>query len=210
MICVDLRFPIVGNTLPTDHGYALYAAVSRVVGAVGHELDAAGIHPVRGVPTGDGTLALTERSAVRIRTPVEHIATWLRLSGKRLDVAGHPIRLGVPRTLALRPAPTLHSPLVTIKGFEQPQTFLEAARRQLEALGIRGQVAIPVRESGAHAGEPMRRVLRIKDKTVVGFAVAVGELTAAGSLTLQEHGLGGRRRMGCGVFSPADFRGPHG
>lgn len=50
------------------------------------------------------------------------------------------------------------------------------------------------------AGEPIRRTLRIRDKTVVGYALAVTELTADESIRLQEAGVGGRRRFGCGLF----------
>jgi CRISPR-associated protein Cas6 len=52
------------------------------------------------------------------------------------------------------------------------------------------------------SGRGRRRVVRIKDKTVVGYGVHVAGLNAAESLCLQEHGLGGRRKMGCGVFVP--------
>ncbi len=31
---VDLCFPVLGQTLPSDHGYALYAALSRVLPAL--------------------------------------------------------------------------------------------------------------------------------------------------------------------------------
>ena len=36
----------------------------------------------------------------------------------------------------------------------------------------------------------------------MGYAVHIGGLNAAESLRLQEQGLGGRRKMGCGVFVP--------
>ena len=78
---------------------------------------------------------------------------------------------------------------MTIKGFLKEEEFLEAAKRQLEQLDINGQ---------AHMGA--RRTFRIKDKQVVGFEMGVTQLTAEESLTLQEKGLGGRRKMGCGVF----------
>ena len=45
-----------------------------------------------------------------------------------------------------------------------------------------------------------RRTLRIKDKEVVGYEMLVETLSANESLALQEHGLGGRRQMGAGVF----------
>lgn len=44
--------------------------------------------------------------------------------------------------------------------------------------------------------------MRIKDKMVVGFQVEVTQLTGEESITLQEQGIGGRRRMGCGIFVP--------
>jgi CRISPR-associated protein Cas6 len=45
-------------------------------------------------------------------------------------------------------------------------------------------------------------VLRIKEKRVVGFPLRVTGLTAEESITLQEQGLGGRSKMGCGFFMP--------
>jgi CRISPR-associated protein Cas6 len=47
--------------------------------------------------------------------------------------------------------------------------------------------------------------MRIKDKKLVGYALRVTGLTAEESIRLEEEGLGGRRRMGCGVLVP--FRG---
>jgi len=48
----------------------------------------------------------------------------------------------------------------------------------------------------------VRRTVRIHDREVVGFALRVQDLTAEESLHLQEHGLGGRRLFGCGIFVP--------
>ncbi len=104
----------------------------------------------------------------------------------------------------------LLSRLVVIKGFLEPVPFLEAASRQLEALGIDGIAAlVPRRENGARegrsaapAGSPIRRTVRIHDREVAGFAVRVEGLTADDALRLQGAGLGGRRRFGCGIFCP--------
>jgi CRISPR-associated protein Cas6 len=46
-------------------------------------------------------------------------------------------------------------------------------------------------------------VLRIRDRTIVGFSVLVQGLTAEESVQLQEEGIGGRGKMGCGFFLPA-------
>jgi CRISPR-associated protein Cas6 len=68
---------------------------------------------------------------------------------------------------------------------------LDAVYRKLDELGVKGEPVVGP-----------RRVVRVGDHTVVGFALAVHELSDEGSVILQEQGLGGRRRMGCGIFFP--------
>jgi CRISPR-associated protein Cas6 len=126
----------------------------------------------------------------------------LPLAGQGLEIARHRLRLGVPSVRALVPAARLAARLVTVKGFTEPAPFLEALGRQLRSLGIEAHAGIPQFETGPRAGEPRRRVVRIQGRRVVGFAVLLEGLTAAGSLDLQEHGLGGRRKLGCGFFAP--------
>jgi len=67
---------------------------------------------------------------------------------------------------------------------------------------VQGEAGIPLVRAGKHAGKPRRHVLRIKGQQVVGFSVQLTGLTAEESVTVQEHGLGGRRKMGCGFFVP--------
>jgi CRISPR-associated protein Cas6 len=110
--------------------------------------------------------------------------------------------VGVPRVRSLIPAPALIARIVTIKKFITPAPFLEAVRRQLDALGIAGEAQLPLTKVGKRQGTPHRHVIRIKGKQVVGFAVQVAGLTADESIRLQEHGLGGRRTMGAGFFVP--------
>ncbi len=202
MTVVDLSFPVLGNQLPIDHGYALYGGISRILGPNLHARDGMGIFPIPGLRAGAGMLHISDRAYLRIRTLIELIPAVLRLAGKPLEIDGQQIRLGVPQTFALTPATTLAARLVTIRGFRDPESFLEAAQRQLDALGVRGKPEIARCRSGTHAGKPVRRILRIKGKKVVGFAVVVGSLLPEESLVLQERGIGGRRHMGCGLFLP--------
>lgn len=185
---VDLAFRVVGTTLPVDHGYALYSAINRVVPAL-HDARDIGVQPIRGRYVGEGNLHLTPSSRLVVRLPDDRIRPFLKLAGKTLDVDGHRLRVGVPETRALRPAATLYARLVTIKGFMQPEVLLEAARRQLQAMDVTTDLRV---------GE--RRTLRVKDKQVVGFEVTALGLEAEDSIRLQEVGIGGRRRMGCGIF----------
>jgi CRISPR-associated protein Cas6 len=206
---VDLSFPIGGGAIPADHGYALYAALCRLVPEV-HGDETIGVHPIRGRLVGGRQLALTDASRLVLRMSADRIPALLRLAGQRMELDGARVSVGVPSVRPLRPAPALVSRLVVIKGFMEPDEFVQAAQRQIESLGARGRAALVARrqpgslEGGTAraSGEPIRRTLRIRDKAVVGFALAVTELTAEESVRIQEVGIGGRRRFGCGVFVP--------
>ena len=187
---VELAFRLNGAVIAVDHGYALYAALSQIAPEI-HQATGMGVQPIRGVYGGNGELRLSDASRLVLRVPDTAIRPCLQLAGKRLNVDGYTLGIGVPDVRTLLPVPRLRARLVTIKGFLQAAEFLAAANRQLERLGIKGQ---------AHLGR--RRTFRVKDKQVVGFEMGVTQLTAEESLTLQEQGLGGRRKMGCGVFVP--------
>lgn len=199
---VDLIFPTHGDAVPTDHGYPLYSALSRAAPAF-HE-PSAGIRfaPLTGVVGEPGRLRLTERSHLRVRLPADAIPKVLPLAGRALDVAGATVRLGPPNVVALQPAATLQARLVTFKHCGEPERFLATARAKLAELEVAGELAIRVIESGPRAGEPRRRVVRVKGRAMVGYAVVVSGLGADESLRLQERGLGGRTRLGCGFFLP--------
>jgi CRISPR-associated protein Cas6 len=207
---VDVQFRLIGSEIPADHGYPLLSALARIVPGL-HGEDTIGVHAISGRFVGNRRLALTDRSRLTIRIDTDRIAEVLPLAGKSLVIDGSPIRVGTPQTRALVPAPRLYSRLVVIKGFMEPEAFLDAARRQLEALAIRGepqlvpQPAVTAASAGKRRGSRspyVRRTIRIHDREVVGFALRVQDLTADESIRLQETGLGGRRRFGCGIFVP--------
>ena len=211
MIYVDLSFRIRGSKIPVDHGYPLCSAVSRFLPFV-HANECLGIHPISGRLLGDRFLALDDRSRLVFRLGAYDISKILPLAGKRLDVGGCPILVGVPETLALSSATKLRSRLVTIKGFMELDPFLGAVLRQMDALGIKG-IPSPIKRlapakkvddnNDSNDLDPyIRRTTRIHDKTIVGYALEVSGLSPEDSLTLQQRGIGGRRRFGCGIFLP--------
>ncbi len=211
MPVVDLAFTLLGKEVPADHGFALYSAVSRHVPWV-HEptQDSLGIHPINGMVVGNRLLHLTPGSRLTFRLDAQHIRHLLPLAGRELDLDGHRLRVGVPTTYPLRPRAVLRSRLVTIKHRLEPDPFLDMAKQQLTDLGIRATPGLvkrrgarPLEGNDAGPKSPfIRRTIRIHDREVVGYAVVVQGLTADESLKLQEHGLGGRRRFGCGIFVP--------
>jgi CRISPR-associated protein Cas6 len=147
-------------------------------------------------------LRVFARSRLRLRLPAERIAEVMPLAGRSLDVGEHRILLKAPVVTPIEPAPLLAAKVVTYKHATDPVKFLEQTRQKLDQLGVGGEPGIPLIERGARAGEPRRQVLRIKGRRVVGFALQVAGLTAEESVLLQEHGLGGRTRIGCGFFVP--------
>ena len=214
---IDVCFRITGKSVPLNHGYALYSSLSRFK-APWHEADWLAIHPLNGVVAKD-SLHLTENSRFRLRIPIDRLPDVLVLAGKHLRIENGKHRgvilVGVPEIHPLHPSSTLYSRCVTIKISEVEGTdrgpnlemFLSAARRQLAERGIAGEVHIDA-TLDMNGLELSRRVLHIKDRSVVGYAVTVNGLSDRDSVKLQAIGLGGRRRMGCGIFVPAKQRTP--
>lgn len=195
---ISVRFPVHGRTLPADHGYALHAAVTSVLPAI-HAAPRLGLELISGIPWREGIIALPTRGgAFHLRLPAYAYAEVLPLAGKRLDIAGHIITLGIPAARPFTPASSLYARMVTIKKFTEPEPFLEAAQRQLDTHNITATLELP------HDGQGRfrRRILSIKNNKIVGFSVAVHELSDDDSVLLQSLGIGGRRAMGCGIFNP--------
>lgn len=219
--CINVSFSLAGKQLPADHGYLLYSAISRATqrgisptvreGSVSgrgvppvsalHKTDWLAIELISGFPSGPGLISLPDRGAtLRLRIPAGHYRDVLSLAGKRLDIGGHQIRLGLPVVHPLEPAPSLYARVVTIKKFTEPEPFLEAVNRQLDALDVKGTAELPRDEQGRYR----RRIVTIHGKSVVGFSIAVHELNDEDSIKLQSFGIGGRRAMGCGIFNPIE------
>lgn len=196
---VELSFGVIGKTLPADHGYGLYSAIAHLCPSV-HEQEGISIQTIAGEPDKQGKIYLSRQSQLRIRLPYqpEKIALVLPLAGQRLVIGSHTIQLGIPQIHPLRPVDKLRSRIVTIKKFQEPEPFLEAAQRQLDALGMQCNLLIPLNEQG----EPSRKAIKIKTYSVVGFSLIATDLNDEDSIKLQQFGLGGKHRMGCGIFNP--------
>ncbi len=207
---VDVRFPVAGEAIPVDHGYRLFSAISEVVPEL-HGDRAVGVHRVSGPLKGNRLQLVDRTSFLMIRLPSDRIKEVMQLSGRELTIGEHRLFVGPPAALPLIPAPRLYGRLVIIKGFMEADSFIGAVRRQLEALGVKGSASLVARNrlaepkdgQGVGSHSPyLRRTIRIRDKEIVGFAVRVAELTAEESIRVQEVGIGGRRRFGCGLFIP--------
>lgn len=192
---VDVAFPLTGNTLPLDHGYALFGSICRVLGDL-HGASWLSVHPVSGEVLGSDVLRLFSgrrglRSWLRLRVEPGHIPAILALAGAQLELDGHCVRVGTPNVYPLTPSPALTARMVVIKGFVEEKAFEEAVQRQLSAYNVQAALLLG-----------RRRVIHIRDASVVGFGVQLMGLSDEHSLLLQERGLGGRQHFGCGVLVP--------
>jgi CRISPR-associated protein Cas6 len=201
---VDLAFPVRGRTVPRDHGYALYGAISRLVPSV-HGATWIGIHSIAAKLAGPEALTLEPMGTLRVRVPTDKIAELLPLAGATLEIAGRRVEIGAPTVHALTPVAALDARLVVIRltgGLAKPfdraafdQRFVAEAQRQLVRHEIRGDLELCGRQN-----------LSVGGQRVVGHSVRVLGLSADDSLKLQIHGIGGKRTMGCGIFRPARIK----
>ena len=190
---MDVGFRVVGGPVPLDHGYLLFGALSNVLGDL-HNANWLAVHPLYGLPRPDGMLALPRgRPVLRIRVAMHDVARLLPLAGQCLDLRGRRCTIGIAHVSPLIPAPALAARVVTIKGFTEEEPFAGALQRQLAERGVHAAIEIG-----------RRRVVTVAGDRIVGFAVRLRDLTPEDSLRVQGVGLGGRRRMGCGVHGAAN------
>lgn len=210
---VDAAFRVQGGNIPADHASPVYAAISRAVPSL-HQAPDLGIFPIGGNHVPSRQLHLTDVSRLRLRLPASLLGEVLKLAGAELNIGGSPMAVGTPSIHVHTAHEALVSRLVIIKGFMEADGFLEAVRRQLAEIECDGEPSLmPIETSQAFEGRVsraegsfVRRSLAIHGREIVGFAVRVAGLSADGSMRLQAHGVGGRRRFGCGLFVPLQAR----
>jgi CRISPR-associated protein Cas6 len=199
---IDLSFPVRGVTVPGDHSYLLFSSLSHRLRDFHTAEGGFRFAPISGERSEPGHLRINGFSRLRIRLCSEKIQPVLALTGQTLQIGQHNISLGPPTVFPLVPAPTLLARLVTFKHSTDTGHFLETAQQKLLECDVCGEPAIPTIINGPRSGEPCRKIIRIKGKAIIGYSLIVEGLTADESIRLQEQGLGGRTRIGCGFFLP--------
>lgn len=197
---VDALFAITCPRLPVDHAYALSQAIHAALPWFAEE-PRAGLHLIRAAESGSGwlrpqaagdLLQLPQRTRLVLRLPQHRLDGAAALLGRTLDIAGHALRVERVAVRALLPIRTLLSHCVYLADGGEEPAFRLAAERELDALGIRPAeilcgLATPIATPA--------RVLRTRSLMLAG-------LTAEQSMLLQQRGLGGERKLGCGLFIP--------
>jgi len=205
---VDLSFRITGTRILADHGYFLYSAITSALPRL-HASPDYSIHPIRGRNMPHRLLELTQASRRTFRLDHELIPKVMPLGGTTLCLGSQFLAVGAPACVPLNPCPALQSRLVVIKGYTGPEGFLAAVRRKVAEQGCNAEAELEHARSSARfegmfapSNGIVRRTLRIAQRETVGFPVRLSGLSDVDSVRLQETGIGGRQRFGCGVLLP--------
>lgn len=197
---VDAAFAIECRSLPVDHAYALSQAIQAALPWFADEAQA-GLHTVHGAASGagwqrpegeDALLQLSHRTRLVLRLPERRMADAAALTGRTLDVAGSPMRVGRLSARPLLRIASLFSRSVIFEGSMDETEFLAAAAEALRALGIETSTMLCGRDV----------TLATPEGTYRTRSLMLTVATPAQSLLLQRQGLGEARKLGCGVFIP--------
>lgn len=205
---IELRFPLLGKVIPSQHGYETFAAICREIPEV-HGCHWIGIHTIQGRLIKPGFIRIEDSSSLRLRLPVDKLSVVYKLAGKILEIGGCRTRCTIPTVHVLEPYPQLRSRIVLIKiaGKSPPNLceaspFLSAVKRKLKSMEVEADVILEPSNGNKYGDPYARRVLKIKGATVPGYGVILSNLSEEDSLKVQAVGIGGRRHMGCGLFEP--------
>jgi CRISPR-associated protein Cas6 len=198
---VDLAFRLNCPTLPLDHAHALSTALLQELPWLAAEKHA-GVHLIHGAASGNGwyrpedttneLLHLSKRTRMRLRVPRHRLDAARELTGKKLEVSGHPLEVGNSEVFLLSTLSTLFARYVITDAAKDEAQFLEEVAEQLRDIdvpcrkllgGITHRMAFP-------AGAIFTRSLMVAD------------LEPEQSVRLQQIGLGEGRTIGCGLFIP--------
>jgi CRISPR-associated protein Cas6 len=187
-----LQFTLMGETIPRDHGYALFGALCHLLGDL-HGAEWLSILPIAGIDRGDGLLQLRpQATSLRLRVSPDKLPALLPLCGKTITIGAHKLQIGVCQVQVLVPSSSLYSRMVVFSDCTEEDTFLVRANLLLAKEGLKAKIQLG-----------RRRITQVTGKKIIGFETMLLDLTDSDALRLLSDGLGGRQRFGCGVFVPA-------
>lgn len=195
---VDLAFSIDCKTLPVDHAWALFAALSPWLPWLEND-PIAGIHPLHVAESAhgwqrpeepDALLHLSRRTKLVLRLPAERVADARVLEGKSLQVGGHAMAIGEAAVQPLSRSTSLFARRVVIEESEEEEDFLQRQVDALHAMGVRPKKLLP----------GLAHPLNTPQGQVCARLLSLEGLSLEQSFRLQQQGLGSHRHLGCGIF----------
>lgn len=196
---VDLLFRVRGQRLQIDHAQALAEALQAHLGV---ELCARiGVHGIHLASAGNGwqppeqsdvEVPLPRRARLAIRVHRDDREAVERISQQALQIGGQAIHIEESSARPLSMLGSLHARAICCDREQPEMDFLAQVAQEMRQLGI--DVA---RMICGRSGE-----IRTAAGPVATRALMVADLKPEESVLLQQHGLGERRLLGCGLFVP--------
>jgi CRISPR-associated protein Cas6 len=186
----EVHFELQGTLLPRDHGYLLFLELSRLLPWLADETLAA-VHHIHGAETGkDDLLILNRRTKLVVRIPAHREADLAILSGQTITIGSFKLTIGKGKTKPL----TRHSPLYAhcvTTGSMDEEGFASDIIRILDELNITCRFICG-----------RRQTITTADGVAYGYSLLLHELPVEQSILVQQRGMGGNRKIGCGIFIP--------
>lgn len=199
---LDLSFAISCKQLPHDHAWALYKAVEKVLPWFGDDA-VSGVHPIHVAESSNGwmrpedddeqLLIPSRRTRMIIRIPKVRLDDAQELTGTTLDIDGYPLTVGKPKEKPLANASVIFSRYVLSDKAEEENDFLQRMADEIQDI----------------ADFKVKKMLCGKSHWVKTDAdsvyvrhLMIADLDNDPSIRLQQYGLGGGRKFGCGLFIP--------
>lgn len=186
----EAHFELQGTLLPRDHGYPLFLELSRLLPWLADETLAA-VHHIHGAETGkDDLLILNRRAKLVVRIPLHREADLAILSGQTITIGGFKLTIGKGKTKPLARHSPLYAHCVTTGSMDE-EGFASDIIRLLDELKITCRFICGRRQTITTAGG-----------VAYGYSLLLHELPVEQSILVQQRGMGGNRKIGCGIFIP--------
>lgn len=198
---LDLSFAIQCKQLPLDHAWSLSQAIHAALPWFADE-PIAGVHTIHVAESGNGwerpdapnqLLLPSRRTRMSLRIPKHRLADTQQLVGKTLEVDGYKLTVGEAKEKALMNASVIFARYVLSDANETEPAFLQ-------------RMAAEVRQVADFKVKKMMcgksYTLRTPDGDLHTRHLMVADLDNDPSVKLQQYGLGGGRKFGCGLFMP--------
>lgn len=187
---IDIHFELQGTLLPRDHGCPLFLELSRLLPWLPEE-ELAAVHHIHGAETGkDDLLILNRRAKLVVRIPAHREADLMTLSGKTIAIGGFSLTIGEGKAKPLTRHTPLYAHCVTT-GSADEEGFTRDVIRILDELKIVCRFICG-----------RRQTITTATGTAYGYSLLLHELPVDQSILVQQRGMGGNRKIGCGIFIP--------
>ncbi len=198
---IDLVFKINCKCLPLEHAKSLSMAIHKALPWIEDE-EKAGIHLIHGAESGNGwmrpedpaneLLYLSKRTKMTLRLPKQRLDDAQALSGQTLTIEDHELVVGASTVKLLSTQSTQFSRYIVSMETESEDQFLHRIHKDLQDINVNVNKLLCGKTHilQGHYGDIFTR------------SIMLAELKPQEAVSVQQHGIGEGRKLGCGLFIP--------